>query len=67
MQFWIKCTRYGKAEPYYVNISLVSGMSREGDKTILKFVGGNTQTIEVNETPEQVLALHLGASAGHGV
>ncbi|WP_076862012.1 hypothetical protein [Bradyrhizobium mercantei] len=67
MQLWIKCTRYGKAEPYYVNISLVSGMSREDDKTILEFVGSNAQAIEVDETPREVLALHLGASAGHGV
>ncbi|BBB96450.1 MULTISPECIES: hypothetical protein [Bradyrhizobium] len=64
MQFWIKCTRFGKAEPYYVNISLVGGMSREGGKTILEFVGSNAQTIEVNETPEEILAIHLGASEG---
>ncbi|MGL3210770.1 hypothetical protein [Bradyrhizobium sp. BR 1433] len=65
MQFWIKCNRYGKAEPDYVNVSLVSGMSRERDKTILEFVGA--QTIEVNETPEEILALHLGTSAGQRI
>ena len=62
MQFWSKCTRFGKADPYYVNISLVGGMSREGKKTILEFVGSNAQIIEVNETPEQILAIHLGGS-----
>ena len=60
MQFWIKCTRFGKADPYHVNISLVGGMWRDGNKTILEFVGGNAQTVEVNETPEEILAIHLG-------
>ena len=64
MQFWIKCTRHGKSDPYHVNISLVGGMRREGDKTILEFVGSNAQTIEVNETPEEILAIHLGTAAG---
>jgi hypothetical protein len=45
-----------------VNISLVGGMWRDGEKTILEFVGSNTQTIEVNETPEEILAIHLGGS-----
>jgi hypothetical protein len=62
MQFWIKCTRFGTRDPYHVNISLVGGMRREGDKTILEFVGSNAQTIEVNETPEEILAIHLGSS-----
>ena len=62
MQFWIKCTLFGTAEPYHINISLVGGMKREGDKTILEFVGGNAQRIEVNETPEEILAIHLGAA-----
>ena len=64
MQFWIKCTRHGKGDPYHVNISLVGGMRSEGDKTILEFVGSNAQTIEVNETPEEILAIHLGTAAG---
>jgi hypothetical protein len=64
MQFWIKCTRSGRAEPYYVNISLVGGMRRDGDKTVLEFVGSDAQTVEVNETPEEILAVHLGASGG---
>jgi hypothetical protein len=60
MRFWIKCTRFGRGQPYHVNISLVGGMRREGDRTILEFVGSNAQTIEVNETPEEILAIHLG-------
>ena len=48
MQFWIKCTRHGNGDPYHVNISLVGGMRREGNKTILEFVGSNAQTIEVS-------------------
>jgi hypothetical protein len=62
MQFWIKCTRFETAETYHVNISLVGAMRREGDKTILEFVGSNAQTIEVNETPEEILAIHLGSA-----
>jgi hypothetical protein len=64
MRFWIKCTRFGKVDAYYVNISLVGGMRREGEKTILEFVGSNAQTIDVNETPEEILAIHLGAQEG---
>jgi hypothetical protein len=36
-------------------------MRRDGEKTILEFVGSNVQTIDVNETPEEILAMHLGA------
>ena len=50
MQFWIKCTRFGTGEAYHVNISLVGGMRRDGEKTILEFVGSNAQTIDVSET-----------------
>jgi hypothetical protein len=66
MQFWIKCTRFGKRDPYHVNISLVGGMRREGDKTILEFVGSNALIVEVNETPEEILAVHLGKAEGSG-
>lgn len=62
MHFWIKCTRFGTGDAYHVNISLVGGMRREDEKTILEFVGSNNQTIDVNETPEQILAIHLGAT-----
>jgi len=44
-----------------VNISLVGGMSRDGEKTIVEFVGSNAQTIEGNETPEEILAIHPAA------
>jgi hypothetical protein len=67
MRFWIKCTRFEKRETYYVNISHVGGMSRNGEKTILEFVGSNAQTIEVNETPEEILAIHLGSLEGSGL
>jgi hypothetical protein len=60
MRFWIECTRYGTSNVYHVNISLVGGMWREGDRTILAFVGGDAQKVEVNETPEQILRAHLG-------
>jgi hypothetical protein len=66
MQFWIKCTRFGTHDAYHVNISLVGGMRREGEKTILEFVGSNAQTIEANETPEEILAIHLGSKGGAG-
>ncbi|HUN95213.1 MAG TPA: hypothetical protein VMU69_03115 [Bradyrhizobium sp.] len=60
MRFWIKCTRFETRQPYYVNISLVGGMWRDGEKTILEFVGSKAQTVEVYETPEDILAIHLG-------
>jgi hypothetical protein len=62
MRFWIKCTRFDGGKPYHVNFSLVGGMWRDGDKTILEFVGSGAQTIGVRETPEEILAIHLGTS-----
>jgi hypothetical protein len=64
VRFWIRCTRFGTGEAYHVNISLVGGMRREGGKTILEFVGSNAQTISVKETPEEILAIHLGEQRG---
>jgi hypothetical protein len=64
MRFWIKCTRVGTGEAYHVNISLVGGMRRDGGKTTLEFVGSSAQTIDVNETPEEILAIHLGDQWG---
>ena len=64
MRLWIKCTRFGTGDAYHVNISLVGGMRREGEKTILEFIGSNAQTIDVNETPEEILAIHLGEQPG---
>lgn len=60
MRFWIECTRFETGQPYHVNISLVGGMWRDGERTILAFVGSDAQKVEVKETPEQILGMHLG-------
>ena len=60
MHFWIKCSLFDTGELYHVNISLVGGMRREGEKTVLEFVGSNAQTVLVKESPEEILAVHLG-------
>lgn len=65
MRFWIKCSRFGPGEAYHVNISLVGGMRRDGEKTILEFVGSNAQTIDASETPEDILAIHFGVQQGN--
>ena len=36
-------------------------MWREADRTMLAFVGDNAKTIEVTETPEQLLEQHFGS------
>jgi hypothetical protein len=64
IRFWTKCTRFGTGEAYHVSISLVGGMWRDGQKSILEFVGSDAQTIDVNETPEEILAIHLGSAVG---
>ena len=38
-------------------------MWRDGESTVLAFVGGDGQRVEVTETPEQIMALHLGPLA----
>lgn len=63
MRFWIECTRFETGQPYHVNISLVGGMWRDGERTILAFVGSEAQKVEVTETPEQILGMHLGPAA----
>lgn len=63
MRFWIECTRFGTQHIYYVNISLVGGMWRDGERTILEFVGGNIQNVEVNEPPDQILAANFSSAA----
>jgi hypothetical protein len=63
MRFWIPCTRFETGQLYHVNISLVGGMWRDGARTVLAFVGGDAQKLEVNETPEQILTMHLGPAA----
>ena len=61
MRFWIQCTRFATGQPIHINIALVGSMSRSGERTLLAFVGGEGQTIEVSETPEQILERHFGA------
>ena len=63
MRFWIECTRFDTGHSYFVNISLVGGMWRDGGRTILSFVGSDAHEVEVKETPEQFLSLHLGSAA----
>jgi len=60
MRFWIECTRFETGQPIHINIALVGSMSRDGERTVLAFVGGDGQTIEVTETPEQILDKHFG-------
>jgi hypothetical protein len=60
MRFWIACTRFETGQPIQINIALVGSMSRDGERAVLAFVGGDGQTIEVVETPEQILERHLG-------
>ncbi|WP_454632102.1 hypothetical protein [Bradyrhizobium cenepequi] len=59
MRFWIQCTRFETGRPIHINIALVGSMWRDGERTMLAFVGEG-QTIEVVETPEQILDRHLG-------
>jgi hypothetical protein len=63
MRFWIKCTGCETGQTIHVNIALVGSMWRDGDRTVLAFVGGDAERIEVTETPEHIMALHLGAPA----
>ncbi|MBR1143277.1 hypothetical protein [Bradyrhizobium sp. AUGA SZCCT0431] len=63
MRFWIECTRCETGQAAHINIALVGSMWRDGERTVLAFVGGDGQRIEVTETPEQIMALHLGPLA----
>ena len=60
MRFWIECTRCETGQATHINIALVGSTWRDGERTVLAFVGGDGQTIEVVETPEQILERHLG-------
>ncbi|MCA6116747.1 hypothetical protein J6524_17855 [Bradyrhizobium sp. WSM 1738] len=42
-----------------MNFSLVRAMWRDGEKTILEFVGSNAQTIEVDEAPGRNLSIRV--------
>ena len=61
MRFWIECTRCETGQSTHVNIALVGSMWRDGERTVLAFVGGDAQKLEVMETPKQILAMHLGS------
>ena len=63
MRFWIQCTRFETGQTVHINIALVGSMWRDDNRTVLAFVGGGAQTIEVIEKPEQLLAQHFGTSA----
>ena len=56
MRFWIECTRPETGQTTHINIALVGSMWRDGERTVLAFVGGDAQRIEVTETPEQIIA-----------
>jgi hypothetical protein len=60
MRFWIQCTRFETGQPIHINIALVGSMWRDGERTVLAFVGGDGERIDVVETPEHILAVHLG-------
>ncbi|KRR02241.1 hypothetical protein CQ12_18660 [Bradyrhizobium jicamae] len=66
MRFWIKCTRFETGQTIHINIALVGSMWRDGNRTVLAFVGGDPQRIEMTETPEQLLAQHFGTSGKAG-
>ncbi len=66
MRFWIECTRFETGQTVHLNIALVGSMSRDGNRTVLAFVGGDARTLEVTETPEALLAQHFGSSAKAG-
>lgn len=63
MRFWIQCTRFETGQPIHINIALVGSMWRDGERTVLAFVGDDGERIEVVETPEQILDRHLGPMA----
>jgi hypothetical protein len=63
MRFWIECTRFETRQATRVNIALVGSMWRERERTVLAFVGGHAERLEVVETPEQIMALHVGSLA----
>ena len=39
MRFWIQCTRFETGQPIHINIALVGSMSRDGERTVLTYVG----------------------------
>ena len=63
MRFWIECTRPETGQTTHINIALVGSMWRDGERTVLAFVGGDGKTIDVVETPERIMDMHLGPLA----
>lgn len=39
MRFWMECTRFETGQPIHINIALVGSMSRDGERTVLTYVG----------------------------
>jgi hypothetical protein len=62
MRFWIECTRFETGQTVHINIALVGSMWREDNRTMLAFVGNDAQTVQVTETPEQLLEQHFGSA-----
>lgn len=63
MRFWIECTRFETGQAIHINIALVGSMYRDGERTVLAFVGGDAERVEVAETPERIMEMHLGPPA----
>ena len=63
MRFWIECMRFETGQPIHINIALVGSLWRDGERTVLVFVGGDGERVEVIETPERIMDLHLGPMA----
>ena len=65
MRFWIECTRFETGQAIHINIALVGSLWRDGERTVLAFVGGDGdgERVEVVETPERIMDLHLGPMA----
>ena len=63
MRFWIECTRFATGRPIHINIALVGSLWRDGERTVLAFVGGDGERVEVTETPERIMDMHLSPAA----
>jgi len=64
MRFWIECTRFETGQATHINIALVGSLWREGERTVLAFVGGDAARIEVTNAGAD-MALHLARSPRH--
>ena len=59
MRFWIQCTRFETGQAIHINIALVGSMSRDGERTVLTFVGDG-QTHRRGRDAGADPRLHLG-------